>query len=83
MFSIKDQVGALYTMLEPFARHGINLTKIESRPFRERPWEYIFFIDFEGHIIDKDVKKALKELSEKSQFLKIMGSYPRAERLEG
>ena len=79
MLSIKDGVGALHTTLKPFARHKISLTKIESRPFRERPWEYIFFIDFEGHTNDPSVRKALSEVEHTVQFLKILGSYPKSE----
>jgi chorismate mutase/prephenate dehydratase len=77
MFSIRDGVGALYDMLEPFAKHTINLTKIESRPFRKKPWEYIFFIDFEGHLEDDPVKAALAGVTEKSEFIKVLGSYPK------
>jgi chorismate mutase/prephenate dehydratase len=79
MMSIKDGVGALHETLKPFARHRINLTKIESRPFRQRPWEYIFFIDIEGHADDAGVKKALAGVRPTVQFLKILGSYPRSE----
>ena len=78
MCSLKDGVGALYHMLEPFAGQGINLTKIESRPFKKRPWEYVFFIDIEGHAQDKNVSAALEEMKEKTQFLKVLGSYPRS-----
>ncbi|MDY6855322.1 MAG: prephenate dehydratase [Thermodesulfobacteriota bacterium] len=78
MFSIKDEVGILYRMLEPFAKNNVNLTKIESRPLKKRAWEYMFFLDMEGHIFDKNVKKALEELDEKSLFLKVLGSYPRS-----
>jgi chorismate mutase/prephenate dehydratase len=76
LFSIKDRVGALHDMLAPFAKHGINLTKIESRPSKRQPWEYIFFLDLQGHIEDKPVKAALRELKRKSLYLKILGSYP-------
>jgi len=79
MLSIKDGVGALHRTLKPFATHQINLTKIESRPFRQRPWEYIFFIDLEGHTNDKNVKRALAEVKDTSQFLKVLGSYPKSE----
>jgi chorismate mutase/prephenate dehydratase len=78
MISLKDGVGALYHMLEPFADQGINLTKIESRPFKKRPWEYIFFIDIEGHIQDENVTTSLKEVKENSQFVKVLGSYPKS-----
>jgi chorismate mutase/prephenate dehydratase len=79
VFSIKDRVGALHDMLVPFKKYHINLTKIESRPSKKRVWDYYFFLDLEGHIWDKDVAKALKELEEKAKYLKILGSYPKAE----
>ncbi|MFQ5840093.1 MAG: prephenate dehydratase [Candidatus Methylomirabilales bacterium] len=82
LFSIKDRVGALYRMLQPFAEAEINLTKIESRPSRSRVWEYIFYVDFEGHAADAKVQAALDRLSEECLFLKVLGSYPR-ERREG
>lgn len=76
LFSIKDKVGALHDMLIPFSRNKINLTKIESRPSKKRAWDYYFFVDCEGHQQDKKVQKALKELEQKSKYLKILGSYP-------
>jgi chorismate mutase/prephenate dehydratase len=76
LFSIKDRVGALYDMLAPFARHNINLTKIESRPTKTQLWEYVFFLDLQGHQDDKEVKQALSELKELCIYLKILGSYP-------
>jgi chorismate mutase/prephenate dehydratase len=79
LFSIKDEVGALHQMLLPFAKHKVNLTMIESRPSRRQPWDYIFFLDIEGHIKDKNVEDALRELKEKCMFLKILGSYPAGE----
>lgn len=79
LFSIKrDQVGALYHALEPFQRHGVNLTRIESRPTRSRAWEYVFFADFEGHRDDPEVAAALSELTPNCDFVKVLGSYPRA-----
>jgi chorismate mutase/prephenate dehydratase len=78
LFSIKDRVGALYNMLEPFAKYGINMTKIESRPSRKKVWEYVFFVDLEGHVEDEDVRESLNELAEKCIFLKVLGSYPRS-----
>jgi chorismate mutase/prephenate dehydratase len=78
MYSIRDGVGALHNLLMPFYENGINLTKIESRPFRKKPWEYIFFIDIEGHMDDSVVKKAINSLSSHSQFMKVLGSYPRS-----
>ena len=76
MLSVKDKVGALYDLLRPFASHGINMTKIESRPSRRKAWEYIFFVDVEGHLEEDRVKKALEEIKGRCLFLKILGSYP-------
>ncbi len=76
LFSIKDRVGALHRMLHPFAERRINLTKIESRPSRQKVWEYVFYVDFEGHADEERVREALKELQEDCIFLKILGSYP-------
>jgi chorismate mutase/prephenate dehydratase len=76
MLSVKDKVGALYDLLRPFASHGINLTKIESRPSRRKAWEYIFFVDIEGHVDEDRVKKALEEIKGRCLFMKILGSYP-------
>jgi chorismate mutase/prephenate dehydratase len=76
MLSVKDRVGALYDLLRPFASHGINMTKIESRPSRRKAWEYIFFVDIEGHVEEDRVKKALEEVKGRCLFMKILGSYP-------
>jgi chorismate mutase/prephenate dehydratase len=76
MISVKDRVGALYDLLRPFASHGINMTKIESRPSRRKAWEYLFFVDVEGHIEEDRVRKALEELKARCLFQKILGSYP-------
>jgi chorismate mutase/prephenate dehydratase len=76
MISVKDRVGALYDLLRPFASHGINMTKIESRPSRRKAWEYLFFVDVEGHIEEDRVRKALDELKARCLFQKILGSYP-------
>lgn len=79
LFSIKrDQVGALYHALEPFANHGVNLTRIESRPTKARAWEYLFFCDFEGNSKDPPVAAAIAELEPRCDFIKVLGSYPRA-----
>lgn len=78
MFSIKDRVGALHAMLSPFDKHNVNLTKIESRPSRNTIWEYIFFIDINGHIDDDNVRMAIDELREECLYLKILGAYPMA-----
>ncbi len=76
MFSVKDKVGALYDLLRPFASLGLNMTKIESRPSRRKAWEYIFFVDIEGHVEEERVKKALEEVKSRCLFIKILGSYP-------
>jgi chorismate mutase/prephenate dehydratase len=78
MFSTKDEPGILYRMLEPFSKRGINLSKIESRPMKKKAWEYIFFLDMEGHIAEEGVSAAIEELRGYCQFLKVLGSYPRA-----
>lgn len=78
LFASKDEVGALYIMLEPFAKHRVNLTKIESRPVKTKAWEYLFFLDMEGHVSVAPVSDAVEELRERAQYLKILGSYPRA-----
>lgn len=79
MFSIKDRPGALYDILVPFKKFGLNLTKIESRPTRRRAWEYLFFIDFLGHRSEARVQKALALLEKSCLVLKVLGSYPRSE----
>jgi chorismate mutase/prephenate dehydratase len=79
LFSIKDKVGALHDILMSFKSCGINLTKIESRPTKKRAWEYIFFVDFLGHISETKVQTALRQLARHSVFVKVLGSYPRAD----
>ncbi len=78
MFSVKDQAGILYHMLEPFSKRDINLAKIESRPMKGKAWEYIFFLDMVGHVEDKIISDAVEELRTSCQFLKVLGSYPKA-----
>ncbi len=78
VFAFKNEPGALFRFLQPFAEAGINLTKIESRPSGQKAWEYVFFVDMEGHVQDPPVRKALDRLERESFFLKILGSYPRA-----
>lgn len=76
MFSVKDKPGSLYSVLEPFKKAKVNLTKIESRPSKRRAWEYIFFVDMEGHIEDKKLRKAIDSVKDNCLYLKILGSYP-------
>jgi chorismate mutase/prephenate dehydratase len=78
LFAMRNEPGALYRILEPFVRIGLNLTKIESRPARHRPWEYVMFVDFDGHRDTAAVAAALSEIGARTLFLKILGSYPAA-----
>ncbi len=78
LFVLRDRVGALYDSLLPLREHGINLSFIESRPSRRKSWEYYFFVEFLGHVSEPRIKEALDELSENCQFVKILGSYPKA-----
>ena len=78
LFSMKNEPGVLYSILQPFATRRLNMTKIESRPTKRRPWEYVNFVDFEGHRDTDDVRAVLDEVRERCQFLKILGSYPAA-----
>jgi chorismate mutase/prephenate dehydratase len=78
VFSVKHKPGALFDAVKEFADSKINLTKIESRPTRQKAWEYNFYLDFEGHRQDKIVKDTLERLEKHTLFLKVLGSYPRA-----
>lgn len=73
-----DAPGALYRLLEPLARHRVSLTRIESRPSHRRKWDYVFFIDFEGHAEEPHVKRALSALKRRASLFRVLGSYPRA-----
>lgn len=75
VFSAKDKPGVLFQMLQPFAKSRINLSKIESRPIKNKPWEYLFFLDLLGHREQPAVKKAIAGLEKNCVFLKILGSY--------
>ncbi len=79
IMGVKNQAGALYKALEIFYKNQINLTKIESRPSKKKAWDYIFYIDLEGHVEDESIKKALEELNKSSQMIKFLGSYPKAQ----
>jgi chorismate mutase / prephenate dehydratase len=76
LFSISHAPGSLYQALKPFSEKGINLTKIESRPMKGKPWEYIFFVDIEGHAADAPIREVMAELEGSALFLKLVGSYP-------
>ena len=73
-----DAPGALYRLLEPLARHRVSLTRIESRPSRRRKWDYVFFMDVEGHADDPPVARALAALKKRASLFRVLGSYPRA-----
>jgi prephenate dehydratase len=77
MFSLKHEPGALFKFLKPFAEKNINLTKIESRPSKVKPWEYVFLMEFEGHRLDKKCLDVLKEARKLCETLKVLGSYPK------
>ena len=76
----RDEAGSLFRLLEPLAKHRINMTRIESRPSRRRKWEYVFFIDVDGHVDDPALGRALDALRKRSSMYRVLGSYPRAAR---
>lgn len=76
VFATRNRPAALYECLGEFATRGLNLTKIESRPRRNRPWEPVFFLDFEGHWQDTNCQEALARLLQRASFVKMLGSYP-------
>ena len=78
IFSTPNTAGALYNMLATFAEHRISMMRIESRPSRRGMWDYLFFVDIEGHAEDQGVARALRELEARASMLKLLGSYPRA-----
>jgi prephenate dehydratase len=79
VYSVPHLPGSLFKSLSVFALRDINLTKIESRPLKGKPWEYIFYLDFEGSMAEERCKNALNHLREYATFLRVLGSYPRAE----
>lgn len=78
VFALQDKAGALYECLGEFATRGINMTKIESRPRRNKPWQYFFFVDLDGHYSEAPIETALVGLLRRAAILKILGSYPAA-----
>src|SRR5262249_20352017 len=76
LFAMRNEPGVLYRILEPLARADINLSKIESRPAKSRPWQYVMFVDFEGHRSTSVVPAALEELQARTLFLRVLGSDP-------
>jgi chorismate mutase/prephenate dehydratase len=78
VFASEHKPGSLYRILGIFATRNINLTKLESRPSRAKPWEYVFYADFEGHVDGQVYQEAMRELRRETTFIKILGSYPQA-----
>jgi chorismate mutase/prephenate dehydratase len=78
VMSAPNRPGAIYALLEPIAKHGVSMSRLESRPARTGLWEYLFFVDLVGHLTDAPVAAAVGELQKKAPFLKILGSYPAA-----
>ena len=78
MFTFRDMPGILARMLEPFRKRDLNLMKIESRPIKKKAWEYVFFLDIEGHMEEPEIEAAVGELKEFCNMLKVLGSYPRS-----
>lgn len=76
VMSAPNRPGAVHDLLSPLAKHGVSMTKLESRPARAGLWEYVFFLDVEGHLADKKVAAALEELKQVAAFVKVLGSYP-------
>ena len=76
LMATKNAPGAMVDLLSPFSKHGVSMSKFESRPSRVGLWEYVFFVDIEGHQLDEAVAEALADLKQRASFLKILGSYP-------
>lgn len=83
VMSTAHSPGALYQCLGAFARRGINLLNLESRPAKNRPWEYVFYLDLDGHRDDPAVAEALAEMAAHTSFLKVLGSFPRDVTMSG
>ena len=78
VMSTRNVPGAMHALLTPLAQHGVSMTRLESRPARTGRWEYLFYVDIEGHQLDANVAQALAELRQKAAFVKNLGSYPAA-----
>lgn len=79
LFGTPHVPGSLHSALEPFARQGLNLMRIESHPLRDRMWEYLFFVDLAGHAAEAKVANCLEEMQKVTTFVKVLGSYPRGD----
>ena len=78
LLSLHNRSGALYSLLEPFRKHNVSMTRVESRPSQQGMGDYVFFIDIEGHVEDENIKAALEQVKQQAAMVKILGSYPRA-----
>lgn len=76
VISVRNRPGALMELLAPFAGHGVGLSKLESRPARSGAWEYVFYVDLEGHVSDPNIQHSLKAVADHCTFLKVLGAYP-------
>jgi chorismate mutase/prephenate dehydratase len=76
LLSSRHKAGALQELLFPLAKHKVSMTRIESRPSKRAKWDYVFFVDVEGHAEDPNVAAALKDLEVAASFLRVLGSYP-------
>jgi prephenate dehydratase len=81
VFVVSNEVGTLYAALGALASRRINLVKIESRPARDRPWDYTFYVDVEGHADAEPLRAALEEFRSHTTFFRVLGSYPKASRI--
>lgn len=78
VLAVPNKAGAVYNLLAPLAKHGVSMTRFESRPARIGTWEYYFYVDIEGHVHDAAVTRALDELKDNAAFFKVLGSYPQS-----
>ncbi|WP_201798868.1 prephenate dehydratase [Methanomassiliicoccus luminyensis] len=79
VFAVRNMPGTLYRALGAFDERGVNMTKLESRPRKDRQWEYVFYVDLDGHVDDKPVADALTDLVRRASFVKVLGTYRRAQ----
>ncbi|TFV89407.1 prephenate dehydratase [Oxalobacteraceae bacterium OM1] len=78
VLAVPNKAGALYNLLAPLSKHGVSMTRFESRPARIGTWEYYFYVDIQGHVMDEAVARALDELKDNAAFFKVLGSYPQS-----
>ncbi|MGF6274723.1 chorismate mutase/prephenate dehydratase [Massilia sp. UYP11] len=78
VLAVPNKAGAVYNLLAPLEKHGVSMTRFESRPARIGTWEYYFYVDIEGHVHDAPVARALEELKDNAAFFKVLGSYPQS-----